>query len=401
MAPATSKPGIGVTFPNGFLASGVRCGVKGHGRDLAMVVSDRPSVGAGVFTQNLVKASCVGHSKTVATAGQMRAIVVNSGCANCCTGAQGEADTRLMAIWSAEALGLTPEQIAVASTGVIGAHLPMNRIENGIRAAASSLSENGGDAASEAILTTDLKPKLAANAVETPDGWIRIGGIAKGSGMIAPNMATMLAFLTTDAAIRRELLHECLAWAVERSFNSLTVDGDTSTNDMALIIANGASGVATESDTVIGDFRNALTDVCRSLARQIARDGEGATKLISITVSGARSFGEARLVAKTIAESPLVKTAMFGSDPNWGRIVAAAGRSGVDFDPNRLSLRVQGTRLFADGGPLAFDEKAVAQALTRDEVVVLVELGVGEARAEVWTCDLSMDYVRINAEYRT
>jgi glutamate N-acetyltransferase/amino-acid N-acetyltransferase len=308
-----------------------------------------------------------------------------------------------MAILASEVLDIPSQEIAIASTGVIGEQLPMNQVETGIRQAARLLTrEAGGNEAAEAIMTTDLAPKKAASAFEIEGNWVRIGGIAKGSGMIAPNMATMLAFLTTDALISPPLLQSALASATDRSFNCMTVDGDTSTNDSLIIMANGASKAKIEPDTpAYEEFYNTLETVCISLAKQVARDGEGATKLIEILVKGAPSQTDARKVGKTIGESPLVKTAMFGSDPNWGRIMAAAGRSGVTFDPDDATLDIVGSRVFEYGQPTSFNEAEVSQMLRRPEVSIVLDLGAGQDEATVWTCDLSMDYIRINADYRT
>jgi glutamate N-acetyltransferase/amino-acid N-acetyltransferase len=393
----------GITSPKGFKAAGVRCGIKTRGKDLAMIVSDYPASCAGVFTTNRVQAASVVYSREVVSQGRMRAIVVNSGCANCCTGQQGEANNRRMAILASEVLDIPSQEIAIASTGVIGEQLPMNQVETGIRQAARLLTrEAGGNEAAEAIMTTDLAPKKAASAFEIEGNWVRIGGIAKGSGMIAPNMATMLAFLTTDALISPALLQNALASATDRSFNCMTVDGDTSTNDSLIIMANGASKAKIEPDTpAYEEFYNTLETVCISLAKQVARDGEGATKLIEILVKGAPSQMDARKVGKTIGESPLVKTAMFGSDPNWGRIMAAAGRSGVTFDPDDATLDIVGSRVFEYGQPTSFNEAEVSQMLRRPEVSIVLDLGAGQDEATVWTCDLSMDYIRINADYRT
>jgi glutamate N-acetyltransferase/amino-acid N-acetyltransferase len=276
-------------------------------------------------------------------------------------------------------------------------------VEVGIRLAANGLSrEPGGDEFASSIMTTDTRPKSAATAVEIDGQWVRIGGAAKGSGMIAPNMATMLAFLTTDASVEPQALSAALHEAVDRSFNCLTVDGDTSTNDMAVIMANGASGRKLGPGSPgWTEFGDALLGVCVSLAKQIARDGEGATKLVEVRVNGAVDLEQARAAAKTIAESPLVKTALFGSDPNWGRIVAAAGRSGAEFDPMNLSVDLAGLRVFEKARPTGFDEANAAARLRADTVVIAVDLGAGDAAAVVWTCDYSMDYIRINADYRT
>jgi len=279
----------------------------------------------------------------------------------------------------------------------------MDKMTAGINLAAKSLSQGGGADAARAIMTTDTRPKEAVAEITLGGVEVRIGGIAKGSGMICPNMATMLSFVTTDLAVKPELLQECLSKSVEPSYNCLTVDGDSSTNDMVLILANGAAGNSLiESDgPELREFQNALDSVTKSLARQLAADGEGATKLVEITVSGTATFDDARQIAKTIANSPLVKTAMFGKDPNWGRVFAAAGRAGVDFDPTTANLYFAGIALVKAGEPVLFDQEKAHEALCRPEVAVLLEIGSGPGSATVWTCDFSYDYVRINAEYHT
>jgi len=392
-----------VTAPQRFRAAGVTAGIKPSGSpDLALVVSDAPATAAGVFTTNRVQAAPVVVSREHLAAGRARAIVCNSGNANCFTGSQGLANARRMAAVAAEALGVAPQEVLVASTGVIGVPLPIERIDAGIVAAAAALSPDGGPAAARAIMTTDTRPKQIAVAIPTPEGEIRIGGIAKGVGMIAPAMATMLAFLTTDAGVASEPLQALLAEVVERSFNAITVDGDTSTNDTVFLLANGASGVTLGPGSAAWEaFAAGLVQVCQSLARELVRDGEGATKLIEVRVTGARTEAEARQAAHAIANSPLVKTAFFGNDPNWGRIVMAAGKSGADLAPERLRLAIAGVPVVRDGEPLPFDRDAVRAAMCRPETDLELDLGVGQASATVWTCDLTYDYVRINAEYTT
>jgi glutamate N-acetyltransferase/amino-acid N-acetyltransferase len=378
--------------PNGFQFAGVRCGLKNKRRDLGLIVSDRPCAAAGVFTQNLVRAACVELSQRAVEAGPLRAVVVNSGNANCCTGEQGARDAETMAELAAEALGVEASEVVVAQTGVIGQLLDMAKVAHGISEASVSLGEDAAPFL-EAILTTDLVEKFASATV----GDATVFGAAKGSGMVAPDMATVLGFLVTDLAVDAKRLDASLRRACGASFNCLTVDGDTSTNDMLLALANGASGVEPTDE----DLDRALHEVCTSLARQVARDGEGATKLIEVRVTGSE---DPKRVALTIANSPLVKTAMFGCDPNWGRIIAAAGRSGVRFDPDCAVLTVwsNGERhvLFENGAPAAFDPKRAATALRSDEVVVDLVLGPGQT-ATVFTCDLGYGYVRINAEYHT
>ncbi|MGQ9488061.1 MAG: bifunctional glutamate N-acetyltransferase/amino-acid acetyltransferase ArgJ [Armatimonadota bacterium] len=391
--------GGSVTAPKGFRASGVRCGVKSQGKDLALIVSDMPATVAGVFTTNRAAAPCVRYSRHVIEAGVARAIVVNSGNANAATGEEGFIDNVRMAQKVAQLLECPPAQVVTASTGIIGHRLPLEKIEAGIEQATLELSESGGDSAAEAIMTTDTVPKAEALSLYLPEGEVRIGGIAKGAGMIAPNMATMLCFLTTDAQISAPTLQQVLKDAVERSFHCLTIDGDTSTNDMVVILANGQSGV--DVHRYLDDFQLALETLCVRLAQRIARDGEGATKLVEIEVRGARTFTDARRMGKTVAESPLVKTALFGNDPNWGRILAAMGRSGVEFDPDRAQIALQGTLVYADGKPTAFDASALHAQMTADTVNISIDLQEGTEHATVWTCDFSYDYVRINAEYHT
>lgn len=391
--------GGSVTAPKGFRASGVRCGVKSQGKDLALIASDMPATVAGVFTTNRAAAPCVRYSRHVIEAGVARAIVVNSGNANAATGEEGFIDNVRMAQKVAQLLECPPAQVVTASTGIIGHRLPLEKIEAGIEQATLELSESGGDFAAEAIMTTDTVPKAEALSLYLPEGEVRIGGIAKGAGMIAPNMATMLCFLTTDAQISAPALQQVLKDAVERSFHCLTIDGDTSTNDMVVILANGQSGV--DVHRYLDDFQLALETLCVRLAQRIARDGEGATKLVEIEVRGARTFTDARRTGKTVAESPLVKTALFGNDPNWGRILAAMGRSGVEFDPDRAQIALQGTLVYADGKPTAFDASTLHAQMKADTVNISIDLQEGTEHATVWTCDFSYDYVRINAEYHT
>jgi glutamate N-acetyltransferase/amino-acid N-acetyltransferase len=391
----------GVNFPKGFRSAGVYCGIKKPGLlDLALIVSDTEASVAGTFTQNRVQAAPVRWSKRVVAGGRARAIIANSGNANCLTGEQGERDAQRMAVMVAERLGCPPEQVVVASTGVTGVRMPMNAIEAGIPDAFARLSDGDDRATADAILTTDTFPKRACLELETPDGIVRIGAIAKGAGMIAPNMATMLAFITSDASIEPPTLQACLAEVVEQTFNCITVDGDTSTNDMVILLANGASGTTLRGHS-LERFQQGLYQVCEYLAKRIVRDGEGATRLFEVRVEGASSPQEARQVARTIAESLLVKTALHGGDPNWGRILAAAGRSGVPIELNHLRLTLQDVVVFENGQPIPFDEGALAQKLLGEEVLIRLELGQGEASAHFWSCDLTAEYVKINSAYRT
>jgi glutamate N-acetyltransferase/amino-acid N-acetyltransferase len=330
-----------------------------------------------------------------------RAIVVNSGCANACTGPEGLADARQMAAETAALLGCIPEQVLVASTGVIGVGLKMDRVVSGIRAAVAGLSRGKSSEAARAIMTTDPFPKERAVVVTTPGGSFTIGGMAKGSGMIEPNMATMLGFLTTDAQVSPVLLSRALRDSARDTFNAITVDGESSTNDSLFALASGASGVEIGEETYPALLEGLLA-VSRELATGIVRGGEGATKLISVTVLDAPSDDDARRVARTIANSPLVKTAVHGADPNWGRIMAAAGRSGVMFNPDRATVHVGGVLLFENGMPHDEAAPVAAEHLKASEVRIEVSLGSGlGANATIWTCDLSAEYVRINGEYRT
>jgi glutamate N-acetyltransferase/amino-acid N-acetyltransferase len=398
----------GVTKPRGFRAAGVGVGIKTTKKlDLALVVSDSPAAAAAMFTQSKVQAAPVLVSKEhlQKSGGVVRAIVVNSGCANACTGDLGIADAHGMAAETARLVGCPVEQVLVASTGVIGVNLPMDKLRSGIPQAFAALSDSQGSQAAQAIMTTDPFPKESCTTIMAGGRTVTIGGMAKGSGMIGPDMAatphaTMLAFVTTDAAVPHSLLTRALAEVVDDTFNAITVDGDTSTNDTVILLANGASG-ATIGDAEYPSFARALRAVCLELALGIVRGGEGATKLVTVSVTGAASVHDARQTAKAIATSLLVKTAIHGGDPNWGRLIAVAGRAGVAFDPSRAKVTIGPTVLFDDGRP--YDERAseAAEYLRRKEIAISVHLGVGSAMSTVYTCDLSAEYVRINAEYRT
>lgn len=391
----------GVNFPKGFKSAGVYCGIKKPDLlDLALIVSETEANVAGVFTRNQIQAAPVRWSMEIIKSQRAQAIVANSGNANCLTGEQGDEDARAMASAVAEKMRIDATRVVVASTGVIGVPLPMDHVHQGIKGAFKHL--NGGDdrATAEAILTTDQTPKRVCLEMPLPTGVVRIGGIAKGSGMIAPNMATMLAFITTDAQIPVDAMQTCLSEVAERTFNCITVDGDTSTNDMVILMANGASGVMLDP-ALVRVFQEGLQAVCESLAKQIVRDGEGATKLINITVRDAKDFSSARQAAKVIAESLLVKTAIHGADPNWGRILAALGRSGVPFELPKVRLWMQRKLIFQNGAPTAVSETELAGLLGVDDIEITVSLGAGRLQATVWTCDLSDDYVTINSAYRT
>jgi glutamate N-acetyltransferase/amino-acid N-acetyltransferase len=394
----------GVTAPAGFRAAGVACGIKKTGApDLALIVADVPATAAAVFTTNRAQAApvVVSREHLVHSGGLARAIIVNSGCANACTGPEGMAVARSTADFVASVAGCRADQVLVASTGVIGVQLDLDKLRKGAVEAASSLSRTAGDDAAVAIMTTDRAPKSAAVAVTSAAGTYRVGGMAKGAGMIEPHMATMLGFITTDAAVPAPLLQRALRDAVDVTFNAITIDGDTSTNDTVFLLASGASGVEI-ADAGYPGFVAALRWVCGALARAIVRGGEGVTKLVSITVIGAVSAEDASRAAKTIANSLLVKTAIHGGDPNWGRLLAAAGRAGVAFDVEHASVRIGLVELFKDGVP--FDDRApeAAAYLAGADIEITIDLGAGGAHAAtVWTCDLSAEYVAINAEYRT
>ena len=382
------------TSPKGFRAAGVHCGIKREKPDLALLVSDVPASVAGVFTTNKVKAAPVRYTQAAVARGRAQAIVVNSGNANACTGEPGLADATEMADLSAAALDLDPELVLVASTGVIGVPLPMEAIRAGIPRAALALGPDG-EAAAEAIRTTDRYPKTAAVRLE-------IGGMAKGAGMIHPNMATTLCFLTTDAALPPAVLRLALARAVADSFNSITVDGDTSTNDTVLLLANGRAGGPTITNgSELKHFTAGLTAVASELAKMVVRDGEGATRLVAIEVSGAVSDVEAHQAAMTVANSLLVKTALHGGEPNWGRILAALGRSGVEMAEEKTDVLFGDLEVVHGGLGVQGVWNAAAAALEEKEITVKIRLGIGSGAARVWTCDLSEEYVRINGSYTT
>jgi glutamate N-acetyltransferase/amino-acid N-acetyltransferase len=394
----------GVTSPRGFRASGVRCGIKKNGNpDLAIVEAATVVAAAGVFTTNKAQAApvLVSLEHLARSAGRARAVVVNAGCANACTGEQGLADAREMTTRTAAALGCAPEEVLVTSTGVIGVNLPMDKVRAGIAEAASSLSVDGAEPATRAIMTTDPFPKSCS----VSSNGFTIGGMCKGSGMIEPRMAppsaTMLGFLTTDVKIAPAVLQQALATVCDLTFNAITVDGECSTNDCVFILASGESGVEiTRADDAA--FVAALTDVCGFLAREIVRGGEGATKLVTVDVTGAASHSDAWLAVRTICNSPLVKTAIHGGDPNWGRLVAAAGRSGAAFDINHASVAIGPVRVFVDGVPHDDQAPKAADELMKADIGITVDLGTGGTHAaRMWTCDFSAEYVRINAEYRT
>jgi glutamate N-acetyltransferase/amino-acid N-acetyltransferase len=393
----------GIAAPGGFRAIGVSCGIKKSGLDLALLVSDQRASAAAVFTTNKAQAAPVLVSKSHLTggAGIARAVVINSGCANACTGEEGLETARAMAEAVARRTGCPATEVLVASTGVIGVALDRSTVVDGIEKAAATLTRDGGALAARAIMTTDPFPKEAAVEVTTPSGRFRVGGMAKGSGMIEPLMATMLAVVTTDAKVSPVLLRRALSAVVEDTFNAISVDGECSTNDCVFALASGASGVELR-DGDLAVLTEGLRHVCQPLALGIVRGGEGATKVVTIDVTGARSREEARRAARAIANSPLVKTAIHGADPNWGRLVAVAGRAGVEFTLDRACVQIGDVVLFSDGRP--FDDRApdASRHLEGSDVTVRVDLGTGgSGESRMWTCDLSAEYVRINAEYRT
>jgi glutamate N-acetyltransferase / amino-acid N-acetyltransferase len=382
-----------VKLPIGFRASGVKAGIKPSGNpDLALFVSGTPCAWAFAGTQNVAVAASVKRARILyANSKNVQAIVVNAGNANCVTGDQGVQTDARMAELTAQELLLEPDAVITASTGVIGVQLPVSKLEAGIPLARAALGLELEPSAT-AIMTTDLVMKIFER---TLSNGARVVGVCKGSGMIHPNMATMLSFVLTDAKLEQDVLRDTFVGIVNRTFNAVTVDGDTSTNDMAVVLANGAAG-----DTDATEALNAIESVMRDLARAIARDGEGATKLLTVKVIGAPSESAALAAAKTVAGSSLFKAAVYGNDPNWGRILAALGRSGVIFEPLNTKVSIQGIEVFA-GMPLEFDRKAASLAMREPEVVVVCDLGAGTAVGEAWGCDLTEGYVKINAEYTT
>lgn len=396
----------GVTYPEGFVAAGVRCGLKSQGEDLALLVSESSAACGGVFTTNRVQAACVGYSRRVARSGAARALIANSGNANACNGEEGEADNRSLAEWASRAIRAAPDTVLTASTGVIGHRMPMHLIQPGIRAAVEALDRGpeADEGFARAILTTDTRIKQRAVEADA-DAWvapIRLGGACKGSGMIAPRMATMLAFFTTDVRLPADLAQSAVELAAADSFNRITVDGDTSTNDMCLLLASGmGEAEISRRGPAFDDFVAAFRRIALELALEIVRDGEGASKLVQVEVRNAVTQPAADSIGRAIAESPLVKTALFGSDPNWGRILAAAGRAGVPIDPHSASITIGDTLVCTNGHSVEFDRDAAHDYLTGSEVRIVVDLDMGDANGSFWTCDFSYDYVRINAEYHT
>ena len=405
---------IGVTYPKGYRAGTAACGIKaftagasaipsGQKDDLAILHSELPCDTGGVFTTNKVKSASVVIDQLHLQQNRVQALVVNSGNANACTGAQGFRDALQMAKLTADRFELDPPQVLVSSTGVIGRYLPMTALKDGIRLAAEALSARGGESAARAIMTTDTVSKTVELDLELGGVPVRVGGMCKGSGMIHPNMATMLAYVVTDAAVAPGWAGAVVKRVADRSFNQVTVDGDSSTNDTFLLLANGAAGnPPVELETPESDaLEAAVLEAARRLARKIAEDGEGATKLITVHIEGAPDDGQARLAARAVASSSLVKTAIHGGDPNWGRIVCALGYSGSDLAIDTLTVKVAGVTVFDRGAGVEADLDQVRSAFQEHEIEVFASLGMGTGEAEAWGCDLSEDYVRINADYTT
>lgn len=392
--------------PAGFRLAGVHCGIKSEAakEDLALIVTDAPAVAAGVYTQNVVRAASVIRNETLTPTDRFRALVVNSGNANACTGERGAADNAEVARQAAQVCGADTSQALVMSTGIIGEYLPMERIAAGINAAFAGLGtdEPALMSAARGIITTDKGTKVASRTIDISGRTITLTGIAKGAGMIGPRMATMLAAVMTDAPLSKDDAQQALTTAVNVSFNCISVEGHTSTSDTVLLLASGAAGGDVLNADDLSKFRAALAELCTELARMIPDDGEGASHLININVRGCKTYEDAHQIAKTIANSSLVKTGVAGADPNWGRVVCAAGYSGVVFNPDGLTLSLNGIHLYEKGTPVPFDEIEASNSIKNSrEVFFLVELSEGDASATFWTSDLTMDYVRFNSEYHT
>lgn len=394
-----------LTAPQGFITAGVKAGIKASGNhDVAVIYSTVPAACGAVFTQNKMCAAPVLVSREVNKEAYAQAIVVNSGCANACTGEQGLQDAQKMQAHAAELLGIEPKQVFVCSTGVIGQFLPMDKLFAGIDDAVDSLDENEGESCAMAIQTTDTFIKKAAYEVNIGGKKVTVAGIAKGAGMIHPNMATMLTFITTDAAVAPDVLKRAVKAAADKSFNMVVVDGDTSTNDSMIVLANGLA----ENEIIISEehpdypaFFEALLACATDLAKLIARDGEGATKFLEVNVTGAASWEDAKTAAMAIAKSPLVKTAFFGEDPNWGRIVCAAGYSGAQMTADKVNLAIGGVRLVENGMNCNVPAEQLAPIMAEHDISMTIDLAAGEEKATVWTCDFSYEYVKINGEYHT
>ncbi len=393
-------------FPTGFSGAAVYAGIKRNPEklDVALVVSDRPAVGAGVYTQNLVHAAPVTYDRRLTPSDEIRVVAINSGVANACTGAVGLENAERMAALAAESCGVAPEQVLLLSTGVIGKHLPMDKIATGIATAAAQLAgdEDAVIKTARGMMTTDTVHKVRQRDVLLSDYHIRMTGLAKGAAMIGPNMATMLGLIVTDAPIRKEDAQQALAEAVDETFNCISVDGHTSTNDTVLLVANGAAGDEPLTGRALEGFKATLLEVCEDLAISIPADGEGATHLVTVEIHGCRSRSDAVRIAKTVADSPLVKTALAGNDPNWGRIVSAAGYAGIPFQAEKVSLHINGMLVYERGVPVDFDANAVSASMAADrDVSVVLIFDEGTFAARFWTTDLTAEYVRLNADYHT
>lgn len=390
----------GVTYPKGFMSAGVSCGIKkNNAKDIAMVYSDSVCTCAGVFTKNVVKGHSLQLCKAYVDQGKAKAVFINSGNANACIGKQGQYDALAICEMIGTGLGCPKEMVLIGSTGIIGVPLPMGKVARGINKAIEKLSDTGGSDAVEAIMTTDTYPKQAETQIIVDGQPVRIGAMAKGSGMIYPNMATMISVITTDIKIKKSQAKDLLKEVSDLSYNRVCVDGDTSVCDKVLLLANGKSNVSYDKCKEL--FKKALIDVCSQLAKMLAHDGEGATKLITININGAKSQEDAKLIAHSIAKSPLCKTAAFGEDANWGRLLTAAGYSGADFDPDLCDVLIGDLITCKNGNAIVFDEDAALEILKQKEISYTINLNQGEHSYYMWTCDFSVEYIRINADYRT
>ncbi len=392
-----------ITSVKGIKATGIHSGLKRKRKDLALIFSEEPCSVAGTFTLNKVKAApLLVSQELINKGGKVKAILINSGNANACTGNRGYTDALKSQKYCAKKLGINQDEVVISSTGVIGEYMPMHILKTGIETIVNQLTDDGGIKAAKAIMTTDLIEKTFAVKVQLSSGEITIGGIAKGSGMIMPNMATMLSFITTDAKIETNLLKKFLLKTVQNSFNKISVDGDTSTNDMVVLMANGMSGIEIKESSKDAElFLEALQAITIEMAKMIVVDGEGASKLITVAITGCNTDEDANTIAQTICNSPLVKTAIYGSDANWGRILSAAGRSGVDFDPSKVEIKFDDMLILGKNYQHSFDEEEATSVLSKDEITISVNLNAGKGKSTWWTCDFTEKYIEINASYRT
>ena len=392
-----------VTSVDGIKATGIHSGLKRKRKDLALIFSEEPCNVAGTFTLNKVKAApLLVSQELINKGGKVKAILVNSGNANACTGDRGYNDALKSQKYCAKKLGINQDEVVISSTGVIGEYMPMHILKTGIETIVNQLTEDGGIKAAKAIMTTDLIEKTFAVKVQLSSGEITIGGIAKGSGMIMPNMATMLSFITTDAKIETDLLKKLLFKSVQNSFNKISVDGDTSTNDMVILMANGVSEITIEENSNDEkSFLEALQAITIEMAKMIVVDGEGASKLVTVAITGCKNNDDANTIAQTICNSPLVKTATYGSDANWGRILSAAGRSGVEFDPAKVEIKFDDMLILGKEYQHNFDEEEATTVLSKDEITISVNLNSGTGKSTWWTCDFTEKYIEINASYRS